>query len=83
MVVEGPWRGLVDMGKVLAVRNDSDVEDHETQGEEGEVLLSDAMAAAWSGMDGGSLMEFNRKLGVEYEARELQALLRRRVDCWR
>jgi hypothetical protein len=77
------------MGKVLAVRNDSDVDDHETQGDEGEgegegeVLLSDAMAAAWSGVDGGSLIEFNRKLGVEYEARELQALLRRRVDCWR
>jgi hypothetical protein len=76
-VVESPWRVLVDMGKVLSVPNDDDVED----GGEGVVVLSDAMAAAWSAGEG--LRDFNKRAGVDYDARELQGLLRRRVDCWR
>jgi hypothetical protein len=68
-VVERPWRGLVDFGKVLELPN------------EGDITFQEAMAAAWGGEE--AVGEFGKRLGVDLGVGELQALLRRRVECWR
>jgi hypothetical protein len=68
-VVARPWAGLVNIGKVLELPN------------EGEITFQEGMAAAWGGE--GAVKEFGNRLGVEFGVGELQALLRRRVECWR
>ena len=68
-VVARPWKGLVDIGKVLELPN------------EGEVTFQEGMAAAWGGEE--ATKSFGQRLGVEFHSAELQALLKRRVECWR
>jgi len=59
----------VNIGKVLELPN------------EGEITFQEGMAAGWGGE--GAVEEFGKRLGVEFGVGELQALLRRRVECWR
>jgi hypothetical protein len=59
----------VDIGKILELPN------------EGEITFQEAMAAAWGGEDATGV--FGGRLGVDFGVGELQALLRRRVECWR
>lgn len=68
-VIQKPWRGLVDIGRVLELPN------------EGEITFQEGMAAAWGG--DGAVREFGQRLGVGFGSGELQSLLRRRVECWR
>lgn len=71
-VVSRQWRSLVDLGKVLALPN-------ERVGHG--ATFQEAMGVAWSGEEG--VKGFCGRLGVELDAAVLQALLRRRVECWR
>jgi hypothetical protein len=71
-VVSRQWRSLVDIGKVLALPNER-VEDGAT--------FQEAMEVAWSGDEG--VRRFCARLGVDLGPGVLQALLRRRVECWR
>ena len=67
--MERPWGVLVNIGKVLELPN------------EGGITFQEAMAAAWGG--DGAVKEFGARLGLEFGVGELQALMRRRVECWR
>jgi hypothetical protein len=71
-VIIRQWRSLIDIGKVLALPN-------ERVGEG--VTFQEAMEVAWGGDE--EVRKFCGKLGVDLEPGVLQALLRRRVECWR
>jgi hypothetical protein len=71
-VVSYPWEGLVSVGKVLGLGNEK-IGDG--------VTFQEAMGVAWSGEQG--VKGFCERLGVEMDGETLQAVLRRRVECWR
>ena len=73
-LVDAPWDGLMDIGKLLSLPMDA-------QDKESDVTFGEAMAAAWGGE--GSLREFLSRVGVSMGREDLQAVLRRRVECWR
>ncbi|WOO85911.1 RAD50-interacting protein 1 [Vanrija pseudolonga] len=70
-----PWNRLYEMATLLALPSESEAEaDTPT--------FAQAMAAAWSG--GAALDSLRERTGVhELSEDELQAVLRRRLECWR
>ncbi|ORY33806.1 TIP-1 family-domain-containing protein [Naematelia encephala] len=75
--VEGSWIKLKDAGKILGLPNE---QKKEPQG----ITFNQVMAGAWDGDE--SFKRLCERLGWEkgrMTKNELQALLKRRVDCWR
>ncbi|KAL1405306.1 hypothetical protein Q8F55_008933 [Vanrija albida] len=73
---DAPWARLHEMAAVLALPSESEAADADTP------TFAQAMAAAWSG--GAALDSLRERTGVhELSGDELQAVLRRRLECWR
>ncbi|WWC69475.1 uncharacterized protein I206_103416 [Kwoniella pini CBS 10737] len=70
--IDVPWQKLEDISKILVLPTGDAKET---------VTFAQAMASAWAGEEG--LKVFNDRLGVNLNKEELQAILRRRVECWR
>lgn len=75
ILTDAPWNRLHEMAVLLALPSESEAEaDTPT--------FAQAMAAAWSG--GVALDSLRERTGVhELSEDELQAVLRRRLECWR
>ncbi|TXT04871.1 hypothetical protein VHUM_03954 [Vanrija humicola] len=72
---DGPWIRLQEMATLLALPS-------EAEAEADTPTFAQAMAAAWSG--GAALDSLRERAGVhELTQDELQAVLRRRIECWR
>ncbi|BEI99788.1 hypothetical protein CcaverHIS631_0408310 [Cutaneotrichosporon cavernicola] len=69
---DAAWSKLVDMATVLVLPSG---------GSGDTATFAQAMAAAWGSQ--GALESLNERIGVEMDADEMQALLQRRVECWR
>lgn len=82
MAVEVPWAHLRDTGKILGLPNGDEPSDAAVSASVS-AIFAQSMAAAWS--DGTeSLKLFLERVGIENMEREdLQAILRRRTECWR
>lgn len=76
---DAPWARLGAMAKVLSLPSSSETEG----GAEDDVpTFAQAMAAAWGSP--ASLASLQERAGItELSADDLQAVLRRRVECWR
>lgn len=77
---ETPWRSIMDKIAILCLPSESELS--EAEANEGKATFSQGMAAAWS--DGAeSLQAFLVRAGVKMDRADLQAVLRRRNECWR
>ncbi|OCF36565.1 hypothetical protein I316_01816 [Kwoniella heveanensis BCC8398] len=93
--VGAAWKKLEDIAKVLVLPTGqtqsqpgvgAGVRDGNTNANTNAIpavtaTFAEAMASAWDGENG--LNTFKERLGVELSREELQAILRRRVECWR
>lgn len=73
-LVDAPWEGLMDAGKLLSLPMDA-------EDKQSDVTFGEAMAAAWGGEE--SFRGFLSRARISMSRDDLQALLRRRVECWR
>ncbi|KAL7423932.1 hypothetical protein Q5752_001517 [Cryptotrichosporon argae] len=90
-VIERPWRELQAAAALLRLPSEAgkagsaapmDARDAKNAKDaKDEPTFSQAMAAAWTG--GAPLDRFAARVGVEMGADAMQAVLRRRVECWR
>lgn len=71
---DGAWSRLADMAAVLSFPAESE--------KEGDgATFAQAMAAAWGSP--AALDSVQARAGVSFDTEDMQALLRRRVECWR
>ncbi|WRT67124.1 uncharacterized protein IL334_004090 [Kwoniella shivajii] len=73
IAVDFPWKKLEDISNILALPSGT--------GDGKDITFSQAMASAWGGDSG--FTSFCERLNVNLSKEELQAVLRRRVECWR
>lgn len=78
-----PWRGLEDVGKMLRLRTDDEVDGgEEGSGQSDEPTFGQAMAVAWS--DGEETYKvWKERTGIRMDRQTLRDVLKRRKDCWR
>lgn len=73
MAVDPPWTKLSDIAKVLSLP---------TEASDGGTFFQ-AMGAAWSDEE-ETLRNFSETVGLaDLGRKDLQGILRRRVECWR
>ncbi|WVQ81558.1 hypothetical protein IAT38_003682 [Cryptococcus sp. DSM 104549] len=80
--VDAPWKTLSDVSKLLSLPTSFEgvnVKDGDNVGEA--PTFAQGMAAAWAA--GKGLVAFEERLGVDLGKEEIQAVLRRRMECWR
>ncbi|WVQ98696.1 hypothetical protein IAU59_005827 [Kwoniella sp. CBS 9459] len=83
ILTKAAWKKLDEIAKVLVLpTGQSQPLGSSTSGKgTNEVTFAQAMASVWDSESG--LHAFKQRLGVELSREELQAILRRRVECWR
>jgi len=75
IAVDPPWHKLASMATILALPSEAEAEGDG-------VTFAQAMAAAWGAPS--ALESLKERAGVkDLSVEELQAVLRRRVECWR
>lgn len=72
----GPWGRLAEMATVLSLPSS-----FEGSQSEDAVTFAQAMGAAWG--PASAYEAFRARVGVEMDQEEMQAVLRRRNECWR